>query len=109
MPHDDHYFRVPDAVSEGGVQGAIWRGHKNVPLSALLYHITEATSCLGKADRVHLFVMLCGGGSKVDSDEIVDVRFDYSGGELRVMVKYPRSSRGVTFKVVTNDDCASSS
>jgi hypothetical protein len=90
MVTDDGYFRMPDEVARGGVQEAIRSGYKEVAVSNLLWQVAEAAGSLGRSDRIHFFVMLCGGGPKVETDDIEDVKFGTDNGNLSVVVYVKR-------------------
>lgn len=100
----DDYFHIPDDVNEGGLTGALDRGDKWVPLSSLLYHLADESTNLGRADRIHFFVMLMGGGSKAASDQIEDVQFELDGTQLVAKVHLERTTKEVRCTVVLGGD-----
>lgn len=90
----DDYFQMPEEVAKGGVHEAIRSGRRDVSISNLLWQIADASDSLGKSDRIHLFVMLCGGGTKIETDAIEDVKFSTDNGNLIAVVRVPSAAVG---------------
>ena len=97
---DDTYFKMPDDVAKGGVIAAIESGEREVTMETFQWQVCDVLPNLGRADRIHFFVMLCGGGPKIDTDRIEDVQFEIDDSTLSAAVTIDGKVRHVNLPVI---------